>query len=114
MNENMFSVTDEINLYTKNWLPDNDIKAVIIIIHGLAEHIERYNHVGNSLSLVGYAVEAYDLRGHGKSEGKRNFIESIYEHVFDLKKYVNHVKEKYPGIQIYLLGHSMGGEISCL
>ena len=52
MNENMFSVTDEINLYTKNWLPDNDIKAVIIIIHGLAEHIERYNHVGNSLSLV--------------------------------------------------------------
>ena len=114
MNENMFPVTDGINLYTKNWLPDNDIKAVIIIIHGLAEHIERYNHVGNSFSLLGYAVEAYDLRGHGKSEGKRTFIGSIYEHVFDLKIYVNYVKEKYPGKQIFLLGHSMGGEISCL
>ena len=114
MNENIFSVNDDIKLYSKNWLPDKDIKAVVIIIHGLAEHIGRYNHVGKFFSLLGYAVEAYDLRGHGKSEGKRVFIDSIYEHVSDLKLYVHYVKKQYPGKRIFLLGHSMGGEVSCI
>ena len=114
MNENIFSVNDDIKLYSKNWLPDKDIKAVVIIIHGLAEHIGRYNHVGKFFSLFGYAVEAYDLRGHGKSEGKRVFIDSIYEHVSDLKLYVHYVKKQYPGKRIFLLGHSMGGEVSCI
>jgi len=114
MNENIFPINDDIKLYTKNWQPEKNVKAVIIIIHGLAEHVDRYDHVGNYFSLLGYAVEAYDLRGHGKSEGEKAYIDSILEYVSDLQNYVNHIKLKHPGKHIFLLGHSMGGEIACL
>ena len=114
MSKKSISINNRIELNTKNWLPDNEIKAVIIILHGLAEHIERYNHVGIFFSSSGYAVEAYDQRGHGKSLGKRGLIKSIKDYVSDLRIFLNNVKQHYPGKQIFLLGHSMGGEISCL
>ena len=114
MKKNNISINEKINLFVKNWLPDKDIKAVIIIIHGLAEHSERYNHVGKFFSSFGFAVESYDLRGHGKSGGEKVFIDSIYEHVYDLKTYISYIKNQYPDKKIFLLGHSLGGQISCL
>ncbi len=109
-----FQINDKIQLNTKLWSPKKNIKAVIIIVHGLAEHIGRYNHVGDFFSSSGYAVEGYDLRGHGNSDGKKVYMDSIFEHVSDLKKFVAHIKIKYPEKKVFILGHSMGGEIACL
>ena len=109
-----FQINDKIQLNTKIWSPEKNAKAVIIIVHGLAEHIGRYTHVGDFFSSSGYAVEGYDLRGHGNSDGEKTYIDSIFEHVSDLKNYVAHIKHKYPEKKIFILGHSMGGEIACL
>ena len=74
-----FQINDKIQLNTKLWSPKKNIKAVIIIVHGLAEHIGRYNHVGDFFSSSGYAVEGYDLRGHGNSDGKKVYMDSIFD-----------------------------------
>ena len=114
MNNSSFLINNKIQLNTKNWLPKTDVKAVILIVHGLAEHINRYNHVGDFFSSHGFAVEGFDLRGHGNSDGKRAYIHSIFDLASDLKKYIQYIKQKYSDEKIFVLGHSMGGEVACL
>ena len=114
VNNLSFQTGDKIQLNTKLWSAQKNTKAVIIIVHGLAEHINRYDHVGNFFSSYGYTVEGYDLRGHGNSDGKKAYMNSIFDHVSDLKNFVSHIKDKYPEKKVFILGHSMGGEIACL
>ena len=58
----------KINLYSL--LPDNNLKAVIHITHGLAEHALRYSRFASDLVAAGYAVFAHDIRGHGYTKAK--------------------------------------------
>tara|TARA_S200000501_G_scaffold25072_2_gene21801 strand:+ start:95164 stop:96003 length:840 start_codon:yes stop_codon:yes gene_type:complete len=104
----------QIKIFSKTWIPDKNRKAVLIIVHGLAEHIGRYNHLGEFLSSKGYIVEGYDMRGHGRSEGKTAYIKSIYDHVDDLKKFVNIIEKKHREKKIFIIGHSLGGAVTCL
>ena len=53
-----FQINDKIQLNTKLWSPKKNIKAVIIIVHGLAEHIGRYNHVGDFFSHLDMLLKA--------------------------------------------------------
>ena len=58
-------------LYYQGWLPEGEPKALIFVIHGLAEHGGRYLNVVNQLVPAGFGVYALDLYGHGKSDGSR-------------------------------------------
>lgn len=82
----------------------------VIIVHGLAEHCQRYNEVAEKLNTNNFNVFRYDLRGHGLSEGKKGALKSFMQMIDDLEKIIEHVKSKYSG-KIFLLGHSMGGLI---
>ena len=62
---------DGLNIYAQTWEPDSSPTAVVCLVHGLGEHSGRYAHVAERLNQGGYAVIASDLRGHGKTEGKR-------------------------------------------
>jgi len=105
--------SDGLRLFEQSWQPANKPKAVIVIVHGYAEHSSRYFHVAEHLVKNGYAVNTCDLRRHGQSEGEpRTFIRSFDEYLVDLKDLLALVKERYPGERIYLFGHSMGGTIS--
>jgi alpha-beta hydrolase superfamily lysophospholipase len=101
-------------LFARRWLPDSQPKAVVLIVHGYAEHSGRYDHVGAALVERGYAVEAFDLRGHGKSPGRRAFIRSFDEYLADLDALLADVERRHPGTPVFLLGHSMGGSIVAL
>ena len=85
-------------------------KATVLINHGFAEHLGRYDYVSDRLNESGYNVYRYDLRGHGKT-GKRGHIESYREFIDDLKDMVDTIKS-YGEDNIFMLGHSMGGLIS--
>lgn len=100
-----------IEIFFQKWLVDK-AKAVLVIAHGLGEHSGRYGNLLNSLAGKKISVFAIDHRGHGKSEGKRGHIDSFMDYVYDLKLFVEFIKEENRGLPIVLLGHSMGGVIA--
>ena len=64
-------------------------------------------------AAAGFAVYAVDLRGRGKSEGERFYVDSVDEYVADVAGLITIAKERDPGLPVYLLGHSAGGVVSC-
>ena len=83
-----------------------DIKADVLLVHGLGEHAGRYNHVASALQNQGYKVHAYDHYGHGKSDGKRGDLLEKNQLIADAKRVANALRKDRP---LVLLGHSMGG-----
>ncbi len=97
-------------IFTKTWLPEEKPKANIILVHGIGEYCERYEHVAAFLNRIGCAVYGFDHPGHGKSEGKRGCMR--YADAFEI---ISRIKEsllkKEPDIPILIYGHSMGGGV---
>ena len=95
-------------LYIKKDIVPNEIKR-IFIVHGICEHSGRYDFVTKQFNDSGISVIRYDLRGHGKSEGKRGDIHSFKDHIEDLTNVINaHLNEEVKNV---LFGHSMGALI---
>ncbi len=110
--EGVFVGVRDTNIYYQGYLPENDLKGSIIILHGLGEHSGRYANVVNQLVPLGYAIYGFDLIGHGKSDGKREFIRQYEDFTNILTIYKNKVKSWHPDKPLFLLGHSMGGLIA--
>ncbi|MGB4588375.1 MAG: lysophospholipase [Clostridiaceae bacterium] len=89
-------------------------KALVIIVHGLNEHLNRYDHFTEKLNESGYSVYRFDQRGHGKSKGERVFFGSFHEMPDDTNVIVDLAREESVGKKIFLFGHSMGGETVAL
>ena len=110
--EGTFTSFDGLTIHHQSWLPDGDPKAVVMLVHGLGEHSGRYGHVAGRLISAGYAVHALDHRGHGKSEGKRVYVKSYDEFMADLIQFRAHIESEHPGRPLFILGHSMGGNLA--
>lgn len=110
--EGNFKGTGNHNLYWKGWLPDSQPKAIILVAHGLGEHINRYTNLVNNVVPRGFAVYGLDHQGHGKSEGTRCYIDRFQVFIDDLKSFYDIVHKENAGLKIVLLGHSMGGLIA--
>ncbi|MCZ7578995.1 MAG: lysophospholipase [Dehalococcoidia bacterium] len=98
-------------LYAQWWLPEGEPRAVVAIVHGYAEHSGRYAQTAADLVAKGYAVEALDLRGHGRSSGERVYVESYEDYLNDVDAFLERVRGQHPGKKLFLLGHSMGGGV---
>ena len=110
--ESRFKGVEETSLFEQSWQPlKGKSKAVLIIVHGLKDHSDRYADVARKLSQNYYAIYSYDLRGHGDSEGRRVWTDSFDQYVSDLEIFYDLVKKAEPNKPIYLFGHSMGGAI---
>ena len=107
-----FSAADGLTLFERHWLPEGAARADVVIVHGYAEHSGRYEHVGTLLAERGYAVHAFDLRGHGQSAGPRVLVRSAAEYLDDLDAFL--ARSRTSGRPLFLLGHSMGGTIVTL
>lgn len=100
------------NIYYQAWLPEGELKAVLLVVHGLGEHSGRYIDVANYFAPLGYAVYAFDHIGHGRSEGLREYVEHFTDYTDTLAVYCDLVKGWQKGKSIFLLGHSLGGLIA--
>lgn len=100
---------DGLKMYAKGWTPEKEPKAVICLIHGLGEHIGRYDHVGAAFVEAGYAMLGFDLRGHGKSGGPRGHAPSADAFFKDIEAFVAEAAKRYPSAPRFLYGHSLGG-----
>lgn len=110
--ESTFKGVRDLTIYHQAWIPEGDIKGSILIVHGLGEHCGRYMNVVNYLVPKGYAIYGFDLTGHGKSGGEREFVKQFDDYTDTLTSYLQMVKAEQTGKPLFLLGHSMGGLIS--
>lgn len=111
--EAYLKVRDGIELFYKKDIIQSP-KAVILINHGFAEHLGRYDYVAKEFNKSEYSVYRYDLRGHGKTRSTKGHIESYEDFIGDCNEMVSLVKSENKELPIFMLGHSMGGFITCL
>lgn len=97
---------DGIGLFHRHW-PHPDPKAAIVLVHGLGEHLGRYEHVGRAFVTAGFDVRGTDLRGWGASEGRRAYVDTFDTLLDDVAD--DMVAAADLGVPVVLLGHSLGG-----
>lgn len=106
------SGSDQIKIYGQVWTPLEEPKAVIALIHGMGEHSGRYRKFAEFMTAHGYAVIAYDQRGHGKSEGKRGHITHYNQLLEGVEELIERTNLRFQHKPIVLYGHSMGGNVA--
>ena len=110
--EGTYKSIRNLSIYYHAWLPDGDVKAVLLLVHGNGEHCGRYTNIVNKFVPLGYAIYGLDHIGHGRSEGAREMVETFDDYLEPLNAYYKMVKEWQPGKPIFLFGHSQGGLIA--
>ncbi len=104
---------DGTSLLIRTWpVPSGEPWATIVLVHGLAEHCGRYEHVGAQLAAAGIEAHGFDLRGFGGSGGPRAFVERWSQLHDDVEERMVAARSTAPGRPLVLYGHSVGGLIA--
>jgi acylglycerol lipase len=106
------TASDNITLsgeFYNTWTPPS---GLIVLIHGMGEHFGRYRHVAEFFKSRGYATVGMDLRGHGRSGGKRGHAPSLDQLLDDIDLLLKKANDLYSGVPLILYGHSMGGNLA--
>lgn len=108
----MISGYGGVNLPAVIWQPEQNVKAVLQITHGMTEHMGRYETLAADLCSLGIAVAGFDLRGHGRNPGDpkiASFGEKGWEATIeDMRLFFKEVRSCFPGVPHYMLGFSLG------
>jgi len=119
------TMSDGFEIAVTRWLPDEgvEIKGLVQLHHGLCEHCLRYDRFGSILAENGYILNAYDMRGHGRTaenaveKGKGMFgkladKDGFIRVVEDLHEITENLKQNYPGYKVINMGHSFGSFVT--
>jgi alpha-beta hydrolase superfamily lysophospholipase len=109
--EGYFRGHKDYELFYQSWLPSKSV-GTLVVTHGLGEHSECYDRLANGLADMNLEIYAWDLRGHGRSEGNRGVIESFADYTNDLAHFLTHLKTNSVKRPVILLGHSMGALVN--
>lgn len=112
--EGTFQGSGGLNIFYRSWRPSGAARAVVAIVPGFNSHSGYYGWVAAQLVASGLAVYAVDLRGRGKSDGERFYVQTFADYVSDAAQLVALAKAQTPGLPVFLLGHSAGGVVSCI
>lgn len=93
------------------WTPSSAPTGVVVLCHGYAEHARRYDHVAQRFGAAGLVTYALDLRGHGRSDGKRVYLRELSEYTDDFHHLVGIATAAHPDLKRIVIGHSMGGGV---
>jgi acylglycerol lipase len=114
MAEETFKGVADFNIFFRSWRPAAAPRGVVVIVHGFNAHSGQYAWVAEQFLGSGLAVYALDLRGRGRSDGERFFVQKFDDYAADVATFVKLTKSREPGLPVFLLGHSAGGVVSCL
>lgn len=93
---------DGIPVYAEAWQPENDTRAVICLLHGLGEYTSRYNDVAHSFTRNGYILFGADMRGHGRTKGKRGHIPSKESILQDIDLLLENADSQFRNLPLFL------------
>lgn len=113
--EGHFTGHDKTELFYQSWTDPNAAKkrGTLVITHGISEHSECYAKTAERLTQFGWSIFAWDLRGHGRSEGKRGYVRDFDDFARDLDTFLKFLNEKKRLDGAFaLIGHSLGGLIT--
>ena len=108
---NPVTTDDGLVLHLRSWPAAHPTRGVAVLVHGLGEHIDRYDHVARRLNRLGFSVVGYDHRGHGRSPGQRGGMPADESLCADLGAVLRAARAGTPGA-LTLIGHSLGGLIA--
>lgn len=114
MKEETFAGAGGLNIFFRSWRPNGNARGVVVIVPGFNSHSGYYNWVAQELTASGLAVYAIDLRGRGRSDGERFYVQTFADYVGDAAALVKLAKSREPGLPLFLLGHSAGGVVASL
>ena len=114
MSESTFKGVGGLNIFYRSWRPvPGAARGVVAIVPGFNSHSGYYEWVANQLTATGLAVYAIDLRGRGKSDGERFYVQNFEDYVTDVASFVSIVKGAEKDLPVFMLGHSAGGVVAC-
>jgi len=97
-----------LNCFYQHWFP-HDPKALVVVVHGLGDHLGRYDTMISNFSNLGYACAIYDQRGHGRTSGRRGYAKNIEELVLDLEAFIGFTRSFLsPQLPLYLVASGVG------
>lgn len=111
-NQRTFESKGGLNIFMRSWKPAGTPRAVIALVHGFNAHSGYMEWPAEQFVANGFAAYALDLRGRGKSEGERFYVEEFSDYLADVDGLVEIARAENPGLPVYVLGHSAGGVIS--
>jgi alpha-beta hydrolase superfamily lysophospholipase len=113
--ETILTAEDGHKIHLQAWTPEGNPVGVIQLLHGLGEHIRRYERFAAAAVGRGYTVYGHDHRGHGASEGDRGYFaddNGWHKVVEDVRVANDHIREIHATAPVIMLGHSMGSFIA--
>jgi alpha-beta hydrolase superfamily lysophospholipase len=115
MREEQLESVGGLKIFTRNWRPESrPARGVVVLVHGFNSHSGYYQWVAEQLVARDLAVYALDLRGRGRSDGERFYVQRFADYVSDVDAVVTRAKAREPGLPVFLLGHSAGGVVACI
>ena len=115
MSESSFTGAGGLNIFTRIWRPKGITpRAVVVIVPGFNSHSGYYDWVASQLVADDLAVYCLDLRGRGKSDGERFYVQNFNDYENDVSSFISLIKKQEPGLPLFMLGHSAGGVVACV
>jgi len=111
--EERFDGQGGLGICFRSWQPSRKPRAVLVIVPGFNSHSGCYGWVAEQCVAASLAVYAVDLRGRGKSDGERFYVDAFADYVGDVAGLMTIVKAREPSLPIFMLGHSAGGVVAC-
>lgn len=114
MNHFTFEVDEGIKIFVRKFMPqpNNEIKGIVLISHGISEHSGRYTRFAEALNQTGFVVYAHDQRGHGKTSNDPGIIYvdegGVEGTIDDINRLYDIAISEYKGVPVFLFGHSLG------
>ena len=105
--EATFRAPDGAELFRRVWRPAGTARAVLVNVHGIGDHSGLYPALEEYFPARGWALHAFDLRGNGRSPGRRGHIGRWSDYRADLAAFLAVVRAEEPGRPVFLLGNSL-------
>src|SRR5690242_5081655 len=90
--EEAITTADGLRLHVERFQAKGPARGIAVMIHGFSAHCGSFRHVAAALAAAGFAVTAFDCRGHGRSEGRHGYVRRFSDYADDLRRVVDHAR----------------------